>query len=381
MKYLQEYRDPALIEKLLASIDRQTQRPWTIMEVCGGQTHGFVKNGLIDLLPQKLNVIHGPGCPVCVTDPQKIDTAVALSFAPGCLLATYGDMLRVPGSHLSLQQAKAAGGQVKVFESPLDAVAFAEQNRETTVIFFAVGFETTAPASALALKLARSKSLDNFKILVSHVLVPPVLQTILSGGQSRIDGFLAAGHVCTVSGYEDYLPLSKDYGVPFVVTGFEPVDLLLGVEKLVTLLEAGENQVYNAYGRYVSARGNPHARGLVDEFFETTQEDWRGIGSIAGGGLKLRAGYAHFDASGLLGESVCHSKHQVMETMTGRGKCISGEILMGLRKPWECSEFGKTCTPQSPLGAPMVSSEGACAAYIHNRTNFEVSDDDMSHPS
>ncbi len=357
MKFQQEYRDPAAAQKLTQAIAGIATRPWTIMEVCGGQTHSIVKYGIDELLPPLIELVHGPGCPVCVTPLELIDRAIAIAGQPNVILCSFGDMLRVPGSQRDLFGVKAAGGDVRIVYSPLDCLKIAEQNPERTVVFFAVGFETTAPANAMAVKQAKRRGIKNFAVLVSHVLVPPAMRAILSSPTNRVQGFLGAGHVCAVMGYEEYEPLAAQFQIPIVVTGFEPLDLLEGVYRCVSLLEAGKVGVDNAYARAVRREGNPPARALVEEVFDIGDRKWRGIGTIPKSGLRLRPQYAEYDAE-------TRFKVQQLEVLES-DVCISGLILQGIRKPHECPAFGKTCTPERPLGATMVSSEGACAAYYN----------------
>ena len=359
MKYLDEYRDAAATKKLAAAIARRVTRPWTIMEICGGQTHSILKFGLDELLPPSLVLVHGPGCPVCVTPAELIDAAVALATRPGVTLCSFGDMLRVPGGGIDLLTARARGGDVRMVYSPLDAVALAERQRDREVVFFAVGFETTAPANALAVRQAQRLGLENFSLLVSHVLVPPAIAAILAAPDNRVQGFLAAGHVCTVMGTAEYEPLAQRFRVPIVATGFEPVDILRGVHACVAQLESGRAEVGNAYARAVRPGGNPHARRLIAEVFEVADRNWRGLGRIPRSGLALRPEFARFDAVrrfGVAGDAA--------PEMT---ECISGLILRGTKTPHECPAFGTRCTPEHPLGAPMVSSEGACSAYHRYR--------------
>jgi hydrogenase expression/formation protein HypD len=357
MRFQDEYRDPTAADKLRRAIAEITTRPWTIMEVCGGQTHTIVKYGIDELLPAGIELVHGPGCPVCVTPLELIDKAVAIASRPEVIFCSYGDMLRVPGSEQDLFAVKAAGGDVRIVYSPLDCLAIAEANPQRTVVFFAVGFETTAPANAMAVWQARRRGIQNFAVLVSHVLVPPAMAAILSSPTNRVQGFLAAGHVCTVMGYQEYFPLAESFRIPIVVTGFEPLDLLEGVYRCVKMLEAGEIGVDNQYARVVRREGNASALKLIREVFEIGDRKWRGIGEIAASGFRLTPEYRAFDAEtrfGVTGVEVPESS-----------ACISGLILQGLRKPHECAAFGKECTPEHPLGATMVSSEGACAAYYH----------------
>ncbi|MCX6951191.1 MAG: hydrogenase formation protein HypD [Verrucomicrobia bacterium] len=360
MKFVDEYRDAAVVRSLADAIARVVTRPWTIMEICGGQTHAIVKFGLDELLPSGVTLVHGPGCPVCVTPAELIDQAVELALRPGTILCSFGDMLRVPGSGIDLLTAKARGGDVRIVYSPLDAVAFARQNPAREVVFFAVGFETTAPANAMAVLRAVHDGVKNFSLLVSHVLVPPAMRAILGAPDNRVQGFLAAGHVCAIMGVEEYGPIAAAYRCPVVVTGFEPVDILEGLLRCVRQLESGRAEVENAYARAVRAQGNPHARRLVAEAFVVTDRTWRGLGPIPGSGLDLRPELAAYDAPRKFGLKPAPAG--------GAGECISGEIMRGVKKPLQCPAFGSRCTPEHPLGAPMVSSEGACAAYHRYRS-------------
>jgi hydrogenase expression/formation protein HypD len=357
MKFLDEYRDPVAAQQLRQAIRSATTQPWTIMEVCGGQTHTIVKYGIDELLPPEIELVHGPGCPVCVTPLELIDKAIEIAARPDVTFCSFGDMLRVPGSRRDLLAVKAAGGDVRVVYSPLDCLRIAEQQPQRTVVFFAVGFETTAPANAMAVWQAKRRGLKNFAVLVSHVLVPPAMTAILSSPTNRVQGFLAAGHVCTVMGYEEYPPIAERFDVPIVVTGFEPLDLLEGVYRCVCLLEAGRACVENQYVRAVRREGSLPARRLLAEVFEVTDRKWRGIGLIPNSGYRLTPAYADFDAERRF--AVEHI--EVAESPV----CISGLILQGLKKPHQCPAFGRACTPQTPLGATMVSSEGACAAYYN----------------
>jgi hydrogenase expression/formation protein HypD len=357
VKYQQEYRDPVAAQKLRQAIAGITTQPWTIMEVCGGQTHSIVKYGIDELLPPKVELVHGPGCPVCVTPLELIDRAIAIAARPEVIFCSFGDMLRVPGSKRDLFDVKAAGGDVRIVYSPLDCLKVAEQNPDRTVVFFAVGFETTSPPNAMAVMQAKRRGIKNFAVLVSHVLVPPAMRAILSSPTNRVQGFLGAGHVCAVMGYEEYEPLAQEFQIPIVVTGFEPLDLLEGIYRCISMLEAGKVGVENPYARAVRREGNRPARQLVDDVFEVGDRKWRGIGTIPQSGLKLRPEYAEYDAETRF--AVGHL--EVLESDV----CISGLILQGIRKPHECPAFGKTCTPERPLGATMVSSEGACAAYYN----------------
>ncbi|HVX11538.1 MAG TPA: hydrogenase formation protein HypD [Pirellulales bacterium] len=357
MRFLSEYRDPILADKLRNAIRSVTARPWTIMEVCGGQTHTIVKYGIDELLSAGIELVHGPGCPVCVTPLELIDKALEIASRPDVIFCSFGDMLRVPGSRKDLFSVKAAGGDVRIVYSPLDCLKIAEQHPKRTVVFFAVGFETTAPANAMAIWQAKQRGLDNFAVLVSHVLVPPAMTAILSSPGNRVRGFLAAGHVCTVVGYEEYEPLAERFRIPIVVTGFEPLDLLDGIYRCVRMLEAGTVGVENQYARVVRREGNPAARRLIDDVFEVCDRKWRGIGTIPNSGYRLSPEYAIFDAE----RRFAVDRLQVLES----ANCISGLILQGLKKPHECPAFGKACTPDRPLGATMVSTEGACAAYYN----------------
>jgi hydrogenase expression/formation protein HypD len=359
MKFLDEYRDGDLARKLAAEIHRITTKPWTIMEVCGGQTHAIVKFGIDELLPPTITLIHGPGCPVCVTPLEVIDQALEIAARPGVIFASFGDMLRVPGSTTDLLAAKARGADVRIVYSPLDAVKIAEDNPAREVVFFGVGFETTAPATALAVFQAAQKGLQNFSLLISHVLVPPAIDALMSAPNCRVQGFLAAGHVCTVMGYEEYFPLAKKYHVPIVVTGFEPLDILHGILMTVEQLESGRAEVENQYVRAVRREGNQPAQDLIKKVFRVVPRKWRGIGEIPRSGLGLSEAYATFAAEQRFGVA----EHLVAEP----AECIAGLILQGLKKPHECSAFGTRCTPEHPFGATMVSSEGACAAYYRYR--------------
>jgi len=359
MKYLDEYRDGELAQKIAREVHRVTTRPWNIMEVCGGQTHAIVKFGIDELLPKSITLIHGPGCPVCVTPLEIIDQALEIAARPNVIFTSFGDMLRVPGSTTDLLSVKAKGGDVRIVYSPLDAVRLAEQNPAREVVFFGVGFETTAPATAMAVYQAAHKQLKNFSLLTSHVLVPPAMVALLSSPNCRIQGFLAAGHVCTVMGFEEYFPVAAKYHVPIVVTGFEPLDILQGVLMVVQQLESGRAEVENQYARAVRREGNQPAQKLIREVFRVIPRKWRGVGEIAQSGLGLGEAYSAFDA----GKKFGVAEHHVEEPAA----CISGLVLQGLKKPQECSAFGTNCTPEHPLGATMVSSEGACAAYYRYR--------------
>lgn len=364
MKFLDEYRDAAAVRKLADAIARTVTRPWRIMEVCGGQTHAIVKHGLDQILPREIELLHGPGCPVCVTPLETIDRAHAIASRPGLIFCSFGDMLRVPGSHGDLLALKSQGADIRVVYSPLDAVQLAEELPEREVVFFAIGFETTAPANAMAVWQARRRGLKNFSVLVSHVTVPPVLTALLRSPDNRVQGFIGPGHVCTVMGYEEYEPIAREFHVPIVVAGFEPVDLLEGILLLVRQLESGRAKVENQYARVVGRLGNLPSQKLVAEIFEPCDRKWRGIGLIPRSGYGLRATCASFDAE---------LRFAVRDIQTNESsECISGEILKGLKKPVACPAFGTRCTPQSPLGATMVSNEGACAAYFHYGRLAEV---------
>ena len=359
MKFVDEYRDAAAVRQLAAAIAGRVTRPWTIMEICGGQTHSIVKFGLDELLPATLTLVHGPGCPVCVTPVELIDAAVALAARPGVTLCSFGDMLRVPGTGVDLLTARARGADVRIVYSPLDAVAFASQHRDREVVFFAVGFETTAPANAMAVLQAQQLGLRNFSLLVSHVLVPPAIEAILAAPDNRVQGFLAAGHVCTVMGTAEYAPLAARFRVPMVVTGFEPMDILRGVLVCVEQLETSRAEVANAYARAVRPEGNVHAQRVMREVFAVVDRNWRGLGLIPHSGYALRPEFAGFDAALRFGS--------VAATPAPATECIAGQIMRGIRKPPDCPAFCQNCTPENPLGAPMVSSEGACAAYHRYR--------------
>jgi hydrogenase expression/formation protein HypD len=357
MKYIDEYRGEREAKVFAESIRRTVTRPWTLMEICGGQTHTILKFGIDQLLPAEVSLVHGPGCPVCVTPLEMIDKAVAIASRPDVTLASFGDMLRVPGSHGDLLSVKARGGDVRIVYSPLDAVALAQRRPERQVVFFAVGFETTAPANAMAVWQANQLGLRNFSILCSHVRVPPAMEAILGAPGNRVQGFLAAGHVCTVMGTREYEPIAAKYRIPITVTGFEPLDLLQGVAMTVTALEEGRFGVENQYARSVVPDGNRRAIALIEEVFETCDRAWRGVGTIPGSGHRLRAAFTSFDAA----------RRFAVEDVTAPEPeaCVAGQILQGRLRPTECAAFGTACTPEHPLGAPMVSTEGACAAYFH----------------
>jgi hydrogenase expression/formation protein HypD len=359
VKFIDEYRDGKAARQFADSIRRITTREWMIMEVCGGQTHTIVKFGIDELLPEKISLIHGPGCPVCVTPVELIDKAIEIALLPEVVFCSFGDMLRVPGTKGDLFSVKAAGGDVRIVYSPLDALKYAKNSLDKQVVFFAVGFETTAPANAMAVYQAKEQGIKNFSLLISHVLVPPAMEAILSSHQNKVQGFLAAGHVCTVMGYEEYEPLAEKYKVPIVVTGFEPLDILQGVYLCVKELEEGRSEVENQYTRSVRKEGNARARQLIQNVFQVVPRKWRGIGEIPRSGLGLREQYQDYDAEKRFHVSGI-SKQEPSE-------CISGLVLQGVKKPHECPAFGKSCSPDHPLGAPMVSSEGACAAYYRYR--------------
>ncbi|MFN8237307.1 MAG: hydrogenase formation protein HypD [Chitinophagales bacterium] len=357
MKYLSEYRDPELVEAFIQELHQITTKPWTLMEICGGQTHSLVKNGILDMLPDKITMVHGPGCPVCVTGVGVIDEAIYLAEQPEVILCSFGDMLRVPGSKKSLLEAKAEGADIRILYSPLEAVQLAKENPDKQVVFFAIGFETTAPANALSVVQADQLGLNNYSILASHVLVPPAMEAILGDEGNKIDAFLAAGHVCTIMGMEEYYPVAEKYKCPIVITGFEPVDLLQGILMAVQQLEKGEYKVENQYTRYVQREGNRMAQDTIQKVFAVTDRAWRGIGTIPQSGFEVNDRYKNFNA---------RLKFNLHIPVAEENKeCISGDIMKGLKKPVQCPNFGTKCKPEHPLGAPMVSSEGACAAYYH----------------
>ena len=349
------FRDPGLIKGIIDQIGKTVTRPWAIMEICGGQTHSIMHSGLDQLLPPEIELLHGPGCPVCVTSLELIDKALVIASQPGVIFTTYGDMLRVPGSRNDLFSIRASGGDVRVVYSPLDAVRIARENPEKQVVFFAIGFETTAPPNLSSVLQAKALGLKNFSILVSQVCVPPAMHAILGAPGNRVQGFLAAGHVCSVMGYWEYLPIAEQYKIPIVVTGFEPLDLVQGILMAVKQLEAGTYQVENAYSRVVTQEGNVHAQRMIQSAYEVCDRQWRGIGTIPMSGWKLRPEYREFDAE---------YRFQVGDIQTRESEiCIAGLVLQGKKKPFECPAFGTLCKPETPLGATMVSSEGACAAY------------------
>jgi hydrogenase expression/formation protein HypD len=360
MKYIQEYRDREIAQEYLEAITKTITRPWSIMEVCGGQTHAIVKYGLDQLLPPELTLIHGPGCPVCVTSEQLIDQAIAIAQTPGVILCSFGDMLRVPGSSQDLLSSKAEGGDIRIVYSPLDCLKIAQTNPEKEVVFFGVGFETTAPATAMTVYQAKQQGITNFSLLGSHVLVPPAMRAILASPNCQVQGFLAAGHVCTVMGYKEYETIASQYQVPIIVTGFEPLDILQGVYLCLKQLESQESKCENQYSRSVKQIGNLPAQELIKEVFAIVDRDWRGIGLIPQSGLDLAPKYQEYNALVKFKPNLVPNPHKINE-------CISGEIMQGWKKPKDCPAFGNKCTPEHPLGAPMVSSEGACAAYYRYR--------------
>jgi len=359
LEHVDEYRDRKAIGALVHAIEREATKPWTLMEVCGGQTHSIVRYGLDQLLPDTIELVHGPGCPVCVTPIGMIDRALELAARPEVIFCTFGDMLRVPGSSEDLYHVKARGGDVRIVYSPLDAVELAATEPAREVVFFAIGFETTAPANAMAVAMAEKRGLGNFSILASHVLVPPAIEALLSAPDNRVQGFLAAGHVCAVMGSAEYEPLARRYRVPIVITGFEPLELLSGILACVRQLEAGEAKVDNAYARFVRSAGNPHAIAMLRRVFEVAPQTWRGLGEIPASGLILRSAFARFDATKRFSSDI--------GVVPEDPECQSGDILRGRLKPAACTAFGTRCTPENPLGAPMVSNEGACAAYFRYR--------------
>ena len=357
MKYLTEFRNGEIAQWMAREIHQAATRPWKIMEVCGGQTHSIIKNGIDQMLPSGIEMVHGPGCPVCVTPLELIDKALAIAAQPGVIFCSFGDMLRVPGTDGDLFQVKGRGADVRVVYSPLDAVEVAVKNPERQVVFFGVGFETTGPANAMSVHVAKRRGLENFSLLVSHVLVPPAIDVIMSAPGNQVQAFLAAGHVCSVMGYWEYPPLAEKYKIPIVVTGFEPLDLLDGIRRAVIQLETGRHEVENAYARIVRYEGNQAAQKLLAEVFEVTDRAWRGIGVIPKSGWRLSEAYREYDAEQRFQISGIHTEESKL--------CRSGDVLRGVIKPAECAAFGKECTPRHPLGATMVSSEGACAAYFN----------------
>ncbi|MGE5159547.1 MAG: hydrogenase formation protein HypD [Gemmatimonas sp.] len=359
MKYVDEFRDPAAARRIADAIASVTTRPWTLMEICGGQTHSIVRHGIDRMLPDGVGLLHGPGCPVCVTPAETIDTAIALAGQPGVIFCSFGDMLRVPAEAGSLNAARARGADVRMVYSPLDALAIARDNPDREVVFFAIGFETTAPATAMAVLQAEREGISNFSLLVSHVLVPPAIEALMSDPANSVHGFLAAGHVCTVMGYQEYEPIARRYGVPIVVTGFEPLDLLQGIHLCIGQLEEGRAEVENQYSRSVRRDGNEAAQTAIARVFTVIPQRWRGIGEIPRSGLGLAPPYATYDA--------LRRFPDIAVAPARPNGCISGEIMRGLKKPPDCPAFGTRCTPEHPLGATMVSSEGACAAYFRYR--------------
>lgn len=359
MKYLDEYRDARIARNLATQIAAVATQPWVLMEICGGQTHTIMRYGLDELLPQTVELVHGPGCPVCVTPLETVDKAIALALLPDVILVSYGDMLRVPGSNSDLFRAKAQGADVRIAYSPLEALKIAKANPDRKVVFLSIGFETTAPANAMAAYQAKREGLTNFAMLVSHVLVPPAIRALLVSPSNRVQGFIAPGHVCTVMGFTEYESLSRDFGVPIVVGGFEPVDLLQAILMLVTQLENRETRVENQYVRSVSYEGNRPAQEILRKVFEITNQKWRGIGVIPRSGLRLREEYAIHDAEKIFDLDLISADEPA--------ECISALVLQGIKKPVDCPAFAVRCTPENPLGAPMVSAEGACAAYYHYR--------------
>lgn len=362
MKFLDEYRDAELVHAQIAELKRTITRPWVIMEICGGQTHAILRYGLEQLLPPEIELVHGPGCPVCVTSLELIDKAIAIASQPGVIFVSYGDMLRVPGSRQDLFSVRSAGGDVRVVYSPLDAVRIAQQNPDKQVVFFAIGFETTAPANAMSVIQAQILGLTNYSVLVSQVRVPPALHAILGSAHNRVQGFLLAGHVCAVMGYWEYPPIAARYGIPMAVTGFEPLDIVQGILQTVQMLENSDVDVHNAYARLVTQSGNLPAQEVINQVFAGCDRNWRGIGLIPNSGWRLQPQYAAFDAE---------LRFDVQDIQPQEsGLCISGLILQGLRKPLECPAFGVQCTPETPLGATMVSAEGACAAYYRYKRDL-----------
>ncbi|AFM16887.1 hydrogenase expression/formation protein HypD [Mycolicibacterium chubuense NBB4] len=364
MKYLDEFSNPDVALRLIEQIKAATSRRWSIMEVCGGQTHSIIRHGIDQLLPDTIEMIHGPGCPVCVTPLEVIDKALEIASRPDVIFCSFGDMLRVPGSEKDLFRVKSEGGDVRVVYSPLDALTIARDNPDKEVVFFGIGFETTAPANAMTVYQAKRLGIENFSLLVSHVLVPPAISAIMESPTCRVQAFLAAGHVCSVMGTDEYPPLCDKYGIPIVVTGFEPLDILEGIRRTVVQLESGRHELENAYPRAVQAAGNPAAKQMLTDVFEVTDRSWRGIGVIPGSGWRLSPAYRDYDAEHRFAVTDIHTEESAV--------CRSGEVLQGLIKPHECAAFGTVCTPRNPLGATMVSSEGACAAYYLYR-RLEVS--------
>ena len=361
MRYIDEYRDAKVALGLARRIASRATRPWVLMEICGGQTHTIMRYGLDELLPPEVELVHGPGCPVCVTPIEVIDKAIAIAAMPGVIFVSYGDMLRVPGSRSDLFEVKASGGDVRIAYSPMEAIKIARANPGRQVVFFGVGFETTAPANAMPVWQARREGLTNFSLLASHVLVPPAIRLLLRQPSNRVQGFIAPGHVCTVMGYREYEELAAEFRVPFVVGGFEPVDLLEAIAMLVEQLEEGRAEAENQYSRSVTREGNPAARKIMFEVFEPVDRKWRGIGPIPMSGYRIREEFAQYDAERVFDVATVTAEEPP--------ECIAAAVLQGLKKPHDCSAFGESCTPERPLGAPMVSSEGACAAYYRYRRN------------
>ncbi len=359
MKYVDEYRDPAIAHAIAERIVRRVTKPWVLMEVCGGQTHTLMRYGIDELLPSKIELVHGPGCPVCVTPLEMVDRAIRIASLPGVIFTSYGDMLRVPGSKVDLFESRANGADVRIVYSPLEAVKLARLNPDRKVVFFGVGFETTAPANAMAVWQAKREGLTNFSMIVAHVLVPPAIRLILESPANRVQGFIGPGHVCTVMGSQEYVDLAREFDVPIVIGGFEPVDLLAAIEMLVNQLEEGRAEVENQYSRSVNYDGNLPAQQVMREVFEVSDRKWRGIGSIKASGYRLREEYAAFDAERVFALDEISADEPK--------ECISAMVLQGLKKPVDCPAFGRRCTPLTPLGAPMVSTEGACAAYYQYR--------------
>ena len=361
MKYLTEFRNPDLAKKIIREIHQKVTKSWAIMEICGGQTHSFFRSGLDQLLPEQIELIHGPGCPVCVTPIELIDKAIAIASNPGVIFASFGDMLRVPGTDKDLMTVRAEGGDIRVVYSPLDAVRLAQENLDKEIVFFGIGFETTAPANAMSVIQAAQLKLKNFSMLVSQVRVPPALEMLLQSPQKRIQGVLAAGHVCTIMGYREYIPIAANYKIPIVVTGFEPLDLLLGISKIIDQLESSSYHVENAYSRIVTLEGNEYAQKSINEVYEECDQNWRGIGTISKSGWRINHAFSNYDAQLKFDVKGIRSKESEA--------CMAGLILQGIKKPYECPAFSSLCNPENPLGATMVSSEGACAAYYQYHHN------------
>ncbi len=363
MNFSTPYRDPDRVNAVIDEIRNIVTRPWVLMEICGGQTHAIIRHGLDQLLPNGIELVHGPGCPVCVTPLELIDKALEIASRPGVIFTSYGDMLRVPGSHQDLFAVRASGNDVRVVYSPLDALKIAEENKDHEVVFFAIGFETTAPANAMSVLQAHAQGISNFSMLVSHVRVPPAVDLILSSPHNRVQGFLLAGHVCAVMGYWEYPALAERFKVPMTVTGFEPLDIVKGILKTIQMLEEGHVEVENEYSRLVTREGNHHAQGVIAQVFETCDRKWRGIGVIPQSGWRLQPEFSQYDAEMRFDVGSIRTQESPM--------CIAGEVLQGLSTPDHCKAFGSVCTPDTPLGAPMVSAEGACAAYFHYKLTSE----------